>query len=619
MLDSIFPSFKCDDSDTSTLGGNLADDSYDESFPSDNASVTRSECKASFSLKRLFCGGSADDTMFRIDGWFYLFYSGVKDFFVESEINLALRDYDEPPEKRFYDKNSYTDLDEMFDTTIVKKSNYYKYDQSLSISKYANAFPSWGTMHPRSYNPAVAASCYQNYPKRIIYSLPSSKEQKKDYWKNFLAFNYKDFGSTVTSISPISKNGAMIHFKDISPTQFVGVDTLQTDIGTKITIGDGGLFNQPLQYLDNSDRQYEYGSCQNRLSIAATPVGIFYISQNQGKIFAVSGTGLQEITLPGQLKWWFLQYLPYVLTDFFPDFELIDNPVIGIGCQTIYDNENMLVYFCKKDYRLREGTGYTLSYRGNNKFTINETGGEVVLGDPNFFLDASWTVSYDPKLGQFVSYHDWHPNLLLGSKDTFLSIKDNSIWKHNTACNQYCNYYGVNYPFEIEFQSSTVQNVTTLRSIEYQLECYIYSDNCYDRYHVLDFNFDEAVIYNSEQCSGLLKLDLVPKNNAPLIVQYPIITLNNIRILYSKVENKYRFNQFWDITKDRTAQETIFLTEPNGYVKNLNAANLDYSKYPTQHKKFRHYRQVVLLRRLVSGNVKMLFNIANVKNLNSPR
>jgi hypothetical protein len=555
--------------------------------------------------------------------YMYLFNSGVRDFFVESSINVDLRDWGEPTFERHYDPYEYTDLSSLFSTDIIKSGNFFKYDFSLSINKLFNNLIPWGNVHRRDYNPFIAETCYVYRPKRVIYSLPQTLENKKDNWRVFLPLNYKDFNSRVTSIKNINLNGAVMLFEDLSPIQFLGSEQLTLESGTKITIGDGGLFNQPLQYLDNSDRQYEYGSCQNRLSIAATPVGIFYMSQNQGKIFAVSGQGLQEITLPGQLKWWFLQYLPYVLTDDFPDFELTDNPVIGIGCQTIYDNQNMLVYFCKKDYRIRKDNGYTLDYRGNNVFTVVETGATIELGDPNFFFDASWTVSYDPKLGQFISYHDWHPNLLLGSKDTFLSIKDNAIWKHNTACDHYCNYYGVDYPFEIEFQSSTVQNVTTLRSIEYQLECYVYADNCYDRFHVLDFNFDEAIIYNSEQCSGLLKLNLSPKNNPTQIVQYPIINPNNIQILFDKVENKYRFNQFWDITKDRgeytSAQETIFLTQPNGYVKNLNAANLDYNKYPTQRKKFRHYRQVVLLRRLVSGNIKMLFNIANVKNLNSPR
>ena len=77
---------------------------------------------------------------------------------------------------------------------------------------------------------------------------------------------------------------------------------------------------------------------------------------------------------------------------------------------------------------------------------------------------------------------------------------------------------------------STQQNVTTLRSFEYILECYR-RDNlyCVDQYHVLDYNFDEAVIYNSEQVSGYLNLNIFPKNNIALAQDYPKINLNSIK------------------------------------------------------------------------------------------
>jgi hypothetical protein len=553
----------------------------------------------------------------------YLFNSGVRDFFVESNINVDLRDWGEPLFERHYDPYEYTDLKALFSTDIIKSGNFFKYDFSLSINKLFNNFITWGNTHTRDYNPITAEECYVYSPNRVIYSLPQSAESKKDFWRVFLPLNYKDFANKIVAIKRINLNGALMLFEDASPIQFLGSEQLTLGSGTKVTIGDGGLFNQPLQYLDNSDRPYEYGSCQNRLSITATPVGIFYMSQNQGKIFAVASQGIQEISLPGSLKWWLAQYLPYVLTDDFPDFELLDNPVIGIGCQSIYDNQNMLMYFCKKDYQLRKDIPYTLTYIRSNLFRVEELGSIVELGDPAFFSDASWTISYDPKVGQWISYHDWHPTYLIAGKNTFLSVMDNSLWLHNELCDSYCNYYGKDYPFEIEFQTNTIQQITTLRSIEYQLECYIYADNCYDRYHVLDYNFDEAIIYNSEQNSGLLKLNLLPKNNAPLIVQYPQVGPNSIDILYSKVENKYRFNQFWDVTANRGEYIlntlSMFDTEPNGYIKNLNQAYLDYQKYPTERKKFRHYRNVVFLRRQVSGNVKMLFDIANVKNLNSPR
>ncbi|NQX96946.1 MAG: OmpA family protein [Flavobacteriales bacterium] len=90
-----------------------------------------------------------------------------------------------------------------------------------------------------------------------------------------------------------------------------------------------------------------------------------------------------------------------------------------------------------------------------------------------------------------------------------------------------------------------------------------------DRFHDLDWNFDEAVIYNSEQVSGLLNLVLMPKNNVPLITQYPIINPPYIDILFSKDEQKYRFDMFWDVTKNRgefnpNMNQTIWKTELNG-------------------------------------------------------
>ena len=560
------------------------------------------------------------------NAFMYLFNSGVRDFFVESSINTDLRDWGEPTYERFYDPYEYTDLATLFSTDDIKAVNYFKYDFSLSINKLFNNLVSWGFTHRRDYNPTIAESCYVYRPNRVIYSLPQSEEAKKDYWRVFLPLNYKDFRSKVTAIRPINLNGAIMLFEQDPPVQILGVENLTLEGGTKVTIGDGALFQQAIQYLDNSDRNLNYGSCQSQRSVISTPVGVFYMSQNQGKIFAVSGQGIQELSLPGQLKWWFNSYLPCKLILDFPDFELLDNTVIGVGCHVAYDNGNMLTYFCKKDYVLRKDTGFTLTYQGSNIFTVDQTGLTVELGDPRFFQDASWTLSYDPKIGQWLSYHDWHPSFLLSGKTAFMSVdpeKKNSIWIHNDAYQSYCNYYGKDYPFELEFQTDTVQTVTTMRSIEYQMECYIYADNGYDRYHVLDFNFDEAVIYNSEQVSGLLKLELMPKNNSTLLVQYPIVTPTFIRSLYSKEENKYRINQFWDATRNRgeylPTLETIFNTEPNGYVKPLNPNNLDYAKFPTQRKKFRHYRNTVLLRRLVSGTVKMLFNIANIKNLNSPR
>ena len=55
------------------------------------------------------------------------------------------------------------------------------------------------------------------------------------------------------------------------------------------------------------------------------------------------------------------------------------------------------------------------------------------------------------------------------------------------------------------------------KSVEYYLECYKRSEfNCVDQFHILDFNFDTAIIVNSEQASGYLNLNIFPKNNITL-------------------------------------------------------------------------------------------------------
>ena len=558
------------------------------------------------------------------DVYMYLFNSGVRDFYVESEINLAYRDYGDDPGKRHYDFNTYTDYTELFLTPYIKDTNYYKYDYALSISKHFTSFTSWGNIQPRIYNPNNVG-CFTTYESRVIYSLQQQYELRKDNWRQFLPNNYYDFDSRVTSMRSVGKTGAVIMLEHGAPILFQGVETLDLNGGTKLSIGDGQLFNgQPLQNLSNADSQFEYGSCQNKLSVINTPAGLFYMSQSQGKIFAY-GQGLEDISKSG-MKWWFSQYSPYVLLEDFPNINenIIDNTIIGIGCQTTYDNINEIVFFCKRDFKLKE------EYKGRIKYIISDQfefldfpGYLITLGDPKYFINASWTVSYDPKAKAFISFHDWQPNLVMSSKTYYMTVKGDGIWKHNLVCDSFCNYYGIDYPFEVEYVQNQGQTVTTTRSVEYILECYKYSKNCLDYHHLLNENFDRAIVYNTEQISGDLILNLSPINNPYLINNYPIINTNSIDILFSKVEQKYRFNEFWDITNDRgqTTSTTVpmWVTEANGYIRNINTTYVNYNKGATQRKKFRHYINKVLLKKLVSGSSKFLLKLSNNKLLASFR
>jgi hypothetical protein len=316
--------------------------------------------------------------------------------------------------------------------------------------------------------------------------------------------------------------------------------------------------------------------------------------------------------------------MPYRLLIDFPEFEVTDNPVAGVGMQSIYDNDDALLYFCKKDYELKKDlpAGVVVEYNGGVNFSVNRA--KIKLGDPRYFNDVSWTVSYDPKIKAWLSYHDWHPDLSIPTRVNFITTKGGTMWRHNFTTNSYCNFYGQNYPFQVEYVMDTGQTVNTLRNLEYLLEAYIYDLDGIDRFHVLDFNFDHLVVYNTEQVSGQLNLNLAPKNDPFARLNYPQINPDSIDIAYDKVEQKYRINQFWDITADRgeynpNVQRPIWLTGWDGYKRQLNPANLNYNKSEFERKKFRHYFANTLFSKDISGNVKMLMKIINNKNLNSPR
>jgi hypothetical protein len=257
----------------------------------------------------------------------------------------------------------------------------------------------------------------------------------------------------------------------------------------------------------------------------------------------------------------------------------------------------------------------------------------IKVCDSAYFDDASWTISYDVKNNQWLGFHDWHPSFMLPSKRHFLTaynvcnISQTGLWRHNDRWDDFCNFYGTYYPFEVEYVIPTGDTVTTMKNVEYVLEAYKYGTNGQDKFHLLDYNFDEAIVYNSEQTSGQLNLKLKSKSNPFAYLQYPnILGSGSTDILFSKEEQKYRFNQFNDITKDRGefsgAQNILTTTSPNGYIWTVNPIAVDYYKPALQRKKFRHNVGKVLLRKkaidkktfpTADGGIKILFKMITTK------
>lgn len=547
-----------------------------------------------------FDRGGKSGLFFVKNAYFYLTCNGVRDFFVESDMNLAFREQGlEIYQKHYSDNNR--DLSTIFRSDLITKGNFCKYDESLSISKLFGNFVSFASLLPDYFDPADPRSYTSYFPTRAIYSLKQPAGLRKDNWRVYLANNYFDFKGVVTSIKSLGDAGAMILFEKQDPMSFAGNDTLKTDGGTKITIGDGGLFQQSLGSLVNAEDEFHYGSCQSRLSAVNTPAGLFYISQENCKIIQFQG-GFKDISEQG-MKYWFTKYLPSRILQDFPDYKFHDNTVYGVGCQTVYDSIYDIVYFSKRDFKAKSG----VMYDGENFYVlIIDTKYIIGLGDPVYFEDCSWTVSYDAKNNYWLSYHDWTPGLVMHSPSHFITTKDNAFYRHNVRIDKFCNYYGTDYSFEVEIPLGTGLDINTLRSVEFMMDCYVYKNEGRDRMIVPDYNFDRAVVHNATQNSGMLRLAIISKNN-PAVMLLRTHDANGNDVLYSIVENKYRFNQFDDISNN--AAVPMWNTAENGYTRTINPRYIDYDKSPFERKKFRHYLNYVWLRKTVSGNVKMLLKL----------
>jgi len=904
-----------------------------------------------------FDRGSNSGLFFVKNAYFYLTCNGVRDFFVESDMNLAFREQGlEQYQKHYGPENR--DINTMFRSDLITKGNYCKYDESLSISKLFSNYISFATPLPKYFDPADPKSFQSYFPTRAIYSLRQMAGLRKDNWKIYLANNYFDFKGIVTSMKSLPSGGAIILFEKEDPMSFIGNDTLKTDAGIKITIGDGGLFQQSLQSLSNAEEEFHVGSCQSKFSAVNTPMGLFYISQENKKIFQFQG-GFKDISEQG-MKYWFEKYLPSRLLTQFPDYKYPDNPVMGVGCQTVYDPTYDIVYFSKRDFKVKPGvlydteigffiktsepdtiiqpadivtkvtlpdkkvvtpvadvvttievppkeeitypnpfnvlscnsgyelkddmcvktmysdptseatkttvmavkfsaygtygtaiystyisngtgnyvminptnlfwksgedngpvnrlsiwgidapdltwigfttsiclaqektvyialaadnrfrvtldgnllfssdslamqanhsssdttitfkmlhiypvllsagshllkvegyneglvacfaaeiydntaleieaatsyadltvlfttrgqteigiteytcpTGYTQSVNADctapscsrvqsdtpivtidqgdpvivyipqdpivvvtpqdpiityvsqdpiittfhpKPITVHHDNLKVELGDPVYFQDCSWTVSYDAKSSMWLAYHDWVPGLVMHSPAHFITIKDNKLWRHNVRTDLFCNFYGKDYPFEVEIPSGTGLDINTLRSVEYILENFIYKNQGRDKMIVPDYNFDRSIIYNTIQNSGVLRLSCKPKN-LPGKMLTKTSDVNGTDILYSLEEEKYRFNQFDDISENygEFVPNTfpMWNTDENGYTKTINPRFINYKKPVSERKKFRHYTNFIWLRKTVSNNVKMLLKMFVTKQLQSPR
>ena len=157
-----------------------------------------------------------------------------------------------------------------------------------------------------------------------------------------------------------------------------------------------------------------------------------------------------------------------------------------------------------------------------------------------------------------------------------------SLWRHltNTLLNN--TYYDkiepyiIEYPFAYQYHDEILQNVKDFtRAYRYlSIVDGVFNDNA--KVQTDDQYFNKVILYNGQQCSGLLKLVRKPMNNLSAYNNYPIYNNDSKTITYTKSDSFYQYNTFWSVVRDKT--DVLFNTtcESLSVDKVLNQSNMDY-------------------------------------------
>lgn len=530
------------------------------------------------------CKNSA---FFYDSGKIYLFAYGIINFFVESQVNVDLRQAYNSQEGDFFPHVGGDVPDHWLQEAFVPivYDNTYTYNKTFSKQNEENQF----TTLPVDFNPNQ--KCTYNFPNRLIYSERQEDvvNYKKNNWRIFRPAAVYDFPlnfGKLTAVDGIETRQLLARFENRTQL-YNSLLTTTANIGD-VYLGQQ-IFSPNIPPVDFSSTDQGYTGSQHKF-ILNTEFGHVWVDSLRGDIFLMSGQGIDDIANEG-VKIFLTNNLPFQIKESFPNFD-IDNNFKGVGLHGIYDNKYNRIIITKLDYKpLVSG----ILYDGTN-FLYN--GSTIQLQDPLYFCDVSFTISYSFVSKSWISFHSYLPHYYIGGISKFYTGRNDlgTGWLHTNTETTYNNFYGqiepyiIEVPYAYQFQDEILQSVKDYSKINKMTnaQTFVQTNNVF---------FNKAIVYNDQQCSGILNLIPKPLNNLSTYLQYPKYNTDSRDILFVKSDNFYNYNGFWDIVKDYNNPIWFPDCTPNTENKILNDNNLDYAnrsfkKYPIRGKDCR-IRQIL--------------------------
>lgn len=218
-------------------------------------------------------------------GLFYVFVTGVLNFWCESEFIGDYRERDFTPNGSFYPKIDYRDIAK---TDKIRYDNKFLYNFSLLSNEIERVY---GNSDPTDSDNDFTVS----------YSLKDDPQSTDDKWLQFLPLNY-------TVLPRIFGEFTGMHYTDDYSIFFAFENnilysqlnyTLNTNEGNSLLLTQGDIFTNRLRRLSNE--QTGYVGCVDPLSFCNTRYGTFFFDRYRRKLFQWNGS-LKDVT--GNMQSW---------------------------------------------------------------------------------------------------------------------------------------------------------------------------------------------------------------------------------------------------------------------------------------------------------------------------
>lgn len=366
------------------------------------------------------------------DGKMYMFAYGIPTFYVESSINVDLRQAFNNREGDFYPHVSTGIPDDWVQESFVPiiQDNTYHYNVTYSKQNKENYF----SHLPVNWKQQL---CYTNFPFRAIYSerQQSYSDNRINSWLIYKPVSFFDFPQNFgnfTSIDGIENRQLLARF-DNKSLLYNALYTNQTNVQNQVYMGQT-LFSKETPPLDFAETDLGYVGSQHKF-LLKIPQGQVTVDAKRGQVFLIhqSKGGIpQAMDLSGfgsGLNRFFTDHLAFEILRYFPTVD-VDNNFKGLGLHGVYDSKFDRIIITKLDYI--PFTKEVLYDESLQKFyVLNEypqTVGEplvlkefVNLTDSNYFCNKSWTLSFNMNTMSWISFHSYIPNWYIAENNFFYS------------------------------------------------------------------------------------------------------------------------------------------------------------------------------------------------------